>query len=236
MFDFSEIFNHLYELKMFQLELSLKVLNYLYDYFFTSELGMIEFVASAITLLCVFQLSKQNIWGFFWSVLGAALFGFLFYKTQLYADMTLQLFYYLPMSVIGAWYWYYMGPKKDELPISIGTNKDWIVGVTSLIFATLATGYFFKNYTQAVYPYPDSFILVASIYAQYLLNKKILESWLLWVSVDAVAIPVYFMKGLYVASGLYVILFCIAFSGLISWFKEWDNENRIDNGKVSTLP
>lgn len=214
------------------------ILQYIWEYFFTSENGLIEFAASAVTLVCVILTARKNIWCFPVGIVGVILFGFLFYRVNLFADMTLQWVYFLPVSFYGWWYWYNKGDDGiDTLKISIGTNKEWITGAALLIVGTIVTGYYFANHTTASLPYPDSFILVASVFGQYLLSKKVLESWILWISVDLVAVPVYFMKELYVASGLYVIFLCIATYGLISWFKEWiDYDDWIDTREVPSVP
>lgn len=197
------------------------------NYFFTSELGYIEFAASVLILVNVYLLARQNIWNFLWGAIGVALFGYIFYQSHLYADMLLQWGYYLPMSVVGWWYWYYMGPSKNNLPLSVGTWSQWLQGIGVIVLGTAAAGFYFDNFTEAHYPYPDSFILVTSLVATFLLNKKVVENWFLWVLVDIVAVPTYFLKELYVTSGLYVILFCLASYGLISWIITWAQQNTV---------
>ena len=217
-------------------KLVLAVYEYIYHYFFTSELGMIEFVASVLTLICVYQVTQRNIWSFLWGGIGNILFGYIFYKSLLYADMTLQWAYFVPISLYGWWYWYYKGDiGHDNLKISTGTYKQWGEGILFLVAGVLAAGSFY-HYMGAALPYPDSYILVASILGQYLLSKKVLESWLLWITVDLVAVPVYFYKELYVTSGLYLILLFLATAGLISWYKEWVNyDNWIDSREVPSV-
>lgn len=210
----------------------------------------LELIASACTILCVYQLSKENIWNFFWGGIAVLIFGFIFFEVKLYADMVLQWGYYLPITFFG-WYWWYnkgttRGDSKSLIP-TVGSIRDWCLGALLLAVSVPLAGWFFATFTGAALPYPDSFILVASIYAQYLLSKKYVENWLIWIAVDAVAIPVYFIKGLYVTTGLYAILLCLATYGLIQWYKRWfdneyvvafpeEDEDRSDDGEVSPLP
>lgn len=197
----------------------------------------LELIASACTLLCVYQLAKENIWNFLWGGIAVVIFGFIFFEVKLYADMVLQWGYYLPITFFGWYYWWNKGKIKgvpDSLIPRFSTMRNWIAGVMLLIIGTIGAGWFFATFTGAALPYPDSFILVASIYAQYLLSKKYVENWAIWIVVDAVAVPVYFYKELYVTSGLYAILFCLATYGFIKWYmRYWDDaENRLDNGEV----
>ena len=76
-----------------------------------------------------------------------------------------------------------------------------------------------KN-TSAVYVFPDAFILVASLVAQYLLALKKIENWILWILVDIIAIIIYYLKGLYVTSGLYLLYLILCISGWLQWSKE----------------
>ncbi len=206
-----------------------KLNDYLYSYFLTSTLGKIELVASILTILCVWLCNRQSIWNFPVGIIAVLLFGYIFCQVQLYADATLQFGYFLPVSFFGWWYWWTQGPGRDDLPIRPASAWEWGLTVNLTLIGTLGAGYYFATYTQAAFPYPDSFILAASIIAQFLLSKKVIENWVLWVAVDLVAIPVYYLKGLYVTSGLYFILLCIATHGLVSWivsYKTYDKWGR----------
>lgn len=194
------------------------MLNDLMQYYFHTTLGVLELVASALTIICVFQLAKQNIWNFLWGSIAVILFGYIFYKSHLYADTVLQWGYYLPIQFFGAWFWYYQGDEgKNTLHPRGMTHGEQVLTSLSIILGTGIVGTLFWKYTNASYPGWDSFILVASVVAQYLLSKKFTENWVLWIMVDIVAIPLYFVKELYVTSGLYVILLCICIYGIFQW-------------------
>ena len=137
----------------------------------------------------------------------------MFYNVKLYADFSLHIIY-LVLSVYG---WFKWGQIKNSLPIS-HINKTEIVAWASVApFATIIIGTLFAKYTQAAAPYIDSTIMVVSIIAQYLLARKILESWLLWIFVDVVGIALYAYKELYLTSGLYVVYLIICIMGYKSW-------------------
>lgn len=197
-------------------------MNYLYEYFFSSSLGMIELVASILTLVCVFQIARQSIWNFLWGSIGVILYGWIFYQVHLYADMTLQLFYFLPIQLYGWYFWYNSGgytEEKDSLATSWLYLDERVLVALVLVLGTVVAWFGYSNFTDAHFPGWDSFILIASVIAQYLLSKKFIENWFLWIAVDLVAIPLYAVKGLYVTSGLYVILLTLCVYGLVSWIK-----------------
>lgn len=193
-------------------------MNDILQYYLHTTLGRIELIASVLTLVCVFQVAQQSIWNFLWGGIAVILYGYIFYKSKLFADTVLQWGYYLPIQVYGWWYWYYKGiDGHNTLHPSPLNQGEQVLITLMLILFTIVAGLFFANYTTASFPFYDSFIMVTSIVAQYLLSKKFSENWILWIMVDIVAIPLYYAKGLYVTSGLYVILLCMCIYGLYQW-------------------
>ena len=92
----------------------------------------------------------------------------------------------------------------------------WVVLVAC---GTASWGYGMAKYTDASFPYGDAFIMVASLVAQWLMARKLLESWGFWIAVDIVAIYVYWQKELHMTSGLYAIFLALAIFGFIAWHK-----------------
>ena len=74
--------------------------------------------------------------------------------------------------------------------------------------------------TDADFPFIDAFTTVASLTAQFLLTQKKIDNWIIWILVNLVTIPLYFYKGLYFFSGLFVVYLILCISGLIEWRKQ----------------
>jgi nicotinamide mononucleotide transporter len=77
--------------------------------------------------------------------------------------------------------------------------------------------YILKNFTDSDVPWGDGFTTAGSIVATWMLARKILEHWLVWVFVDSVAAGLYFYKGLYPSFLLYLIFTIIAVIGYFHW-------------------
>jgi len=77
-------------------------------------------------------------------------------------------------------------------------------------------------------PYWDSSITVLSLLAQWMMARKYLENWALWIAVDLLGIGVYQTKGLYATAGLYVVFLVLATSGLVAWWRAWDLDRRTE--------
>lgn len=192
--------------------------------YYGTSLGHIELIASAILILNVYLLSRSNIYNYIPGAIGVILFGYIFYESKLYADMMLQLAFFLPMQVIGWAVWMYAGPNRnDDLEI---VSLSWpALGLVLIMSGMLAGafGYYFDNHTEAVAPYWDSAVVALSIVATLIQTRKVLDSWILWIMVDIIAIPLYFSKGLYITSVLYVVFLGLATYGLFTWYNIWRN-------------
>jgi len=81
-----------------------------------------------------------------------------------------------------------------------------------------------QRFTDASLPYPDAFTTVASLFAQWLLARKKLESWYFWIAVDIVAIVVYWYKQLYLTTGLYAIFLVLAIIGFFTWKNSYKDD------------
>jgi nicotinamide mononucleotide transporter len=66
-------------------------------------------------------------------------------------------------------------------------------------------------------PYLDSGLTTLSLVAQWMMTRKILENWVLWIIADIVYVPMYISKGLYVTAGLYAVFLVLAIMGLVQW-------------------
>jgi nicotinamide mononucleotide transporter len=66
-------------------------------------------------------------------------------------------------------------------------------------------------------PYPDAFTTTLSVIAQFLLTKKYLENWTLWIIADVVYVAVYTIKALYWTAGLYVVFLVLCVKGYRDW-------------------
>jgi nicotinamide mononucleotide transporter len=186
---------------------------------------LIEGIATLFGLICVWLTIKQNIWCWPTGIIQVFLYIFIFYYARLYSDMLLQIIF-IPISFYGWYYWLHGNAAKDELKISL-TGK--FIGVWGMVcFAgTLGLGFLMATYTNASYPYPDSFITVASLVAQWLMAKKKLDSWFFWIAVDIIAICVYYLKGLYFTTVLYGVFLILATMGYVEWRKIFINTKSI---------
>lgn len=85
------------------------------------------------------------------------------------------------------------------------------------IFANATSGALLFHFTDAYAPYVDSAVLVFSVIAQFLLMRRKLESWLFWLLVNTVAVPLYFSRELTLTAGLYALYWVNAVVSWLAW-------------------
>jgi len=183
-----------------------------------STLLALEIVAAACGLTCVYLQTKEKILAWPFGIVSVLLYVIIFYESFLYSDVLLHAIYII-LNAYGWWYW---SKKKDDavdVPIiNLSKTHYFIWGIVILI-GTLGLGTFMGEKLGASLPYFDAFTTSGSLVAQYLLAKKVLQNWLLWIVVDVVAVSMYSYKGLYVTSLLFFAYLLLCIKGYIDWKK-----------------
>jgi nicotinamide mononucleotide transporter len=176
----------------------------------------IEIVAAIFGLINVTLLVRRNIWNYPFGIAMVILYGFVFFEARLYSDVILQVFF-LVIQCFG-WWWWLARRDPDGLVIVQRMPPSAIVSFGTLaIFGSLTLGWIMATYTNAALPYMDATTTVLSIIAQYLLARRYLENWIVWIVVDVLAIGIYLSKGLQPTAALYGIFLILAATGYYSW-------------------
>jgi len=186
-------------------------------------IGFIEWFGVITGAICVYLAAKENILNWPVSILSVVTYIYIFYHAKLYGDTILQ-FYFLFTAVYGWYYWTFGKSSitlKSERPVSRLTGQQWIIIFISLLFLGAIAGYLLDNFTDTDVPYIDGFCTVTSFIAQFLMTRKKLENWLIWIAVDIAYVPLYIHKELFATAVLYFIFTIIAIKGYLDWKKSY---------------
>lgn len=184
----------------------------------TTPLEILGFIAGAI---CVYLNTKQNVLGWFFGIINAVLYAAVFWKVALYADMGLQGYYFVT-SIYGWWMWKFGGVAHDELKVSKTPKSMYPLFLLIFIAATLSWGFFLGRFTNASLSYLDSALTIASLMAQWMMAKKYLENWIVWIVADVWYVGMYFYKDLHLTAILYFIFLILATKGYVDWKKDYN--------------
>lgn len=203
-------------------------INNIFFTFLGYSISYLEFTATVFTLLCVGLLALANIFNWVMGMIGVSLFAVLFYQTQLYSDMFLQVFFFM-MNAYGLYKWLSDPDFKSQHIVTRWAPISQIIRyVILIVIGTFLMGLFMANIQNllpslfpnaASFPYLDSFVAVMSIGATFWQIKKKINQWLLWIILDVVAIIIYYIKNIPFVSLLYVIFLVISIKGLFNWIK-----------------
>ena len=188
------------------------IINYL-------ETNWIELLGTILSIIYLYLSIKQRIGLWVFGFLCSLLYVIVFFQAKFYADMSLQ-FYYLAVSVYG-WFSWKAKSKKTESVLAISkTNlKSAIVLVFIGIVIYFIYYYVLSQFTDSPLPRADSFTTALSIVATWMLARKKLEHWLLWIIVDSVSVSLYVYKELYITAVLFGIYTIMAMVGYYQWWR-----------------
>ncbi|SFI30836.1 nicotinamide mononucleotide transporter [Paenibacillus sp. UNC496MF] len=188
---------------------------------FATSSSALEIAATTTGLLSVWLTARENIWAWPVGLANVACFFYMFEDAKLYADMTLQVFFFA-LSLYGWAAWLTgRGAAKVRPTRSLAPKRAALLGVL-LVAVTLLWGFVLKAYTDASIPYADALIATLSLIALYLFSSKVLQNWLCWIAVDVLSIGMYAYKALYALAFLYVVFLAIAVAGHLSWKRAYD--------------
>lgn len=186
----------------------------------------VEVIGVISGIVGVWLAAKQNIWTWPVSIVSVTAYVFVFYDARLYADMGLSVFYIIS-SVYGWYEWLYGGKGHTERKVSrVGKREFWVMVALVAAF-TGSLGYFLDNYTDADLSYTDSGTTAVSLMAYWMMAKKRLENWLVWLAVDVVYVGVYTYKELYLTAFLYFIFLILATMGYFDWKRDLEQESYV---------
>lgn len=187
----------------------------------------IEIFGVVTGILYVILEVKQNRWLWPLGLLTSATYVYVFFMGKFYADMGLQVYYVL-ISVYGWYYWSRGGERSasGELPVVRGSRNQLLILL--LVFALSWTGIYFllDRLTDSTVPVGDSFTTAMAIVATWMLARKIIEHWFLWIIANLVSIALYIYKGLYPTVILYAVYAAMAVYGYFEWQKSMKRKHQ----------
>jgi nicotinamide mononucleotide transporter len=181
---------------------------------------VIEIFGAVTGLLYIFFSIRQNIWLWPLGIFTSATYIYVFFVTRFYADMSLQV-YYLGVSIYGWYHWWRFKHDRggSELPVSRLTLRTGVILAVLFLALYIVILHVLKNYTNSDVYIGDAFTTALSIVATWMLARKIIEHWILWVVVDTISCGLYIYKGMYPTVILFVVYTIMAVKGYQEWKK-----------------
>lgn len=180
-----------------------------------------EIIAVILSIAYLVLAMRQSLWCWPCALVSTSIYTSLFWHVSLMMDSLLNG-YYILMATYGYWVW--QGEKKagnsiDKVgtPIKTWSIKRHALVIGSVILLSIVSGVFLDRFTQAAWPFLDSFTTWGSVVTTYMVAKKVLENWVYWFVIDAISIALYIERGLYFTALLFLIYVVMVVFGFFKW-------------------
>lgn len=179
-------------------------------------MSSLEIVAALFGVVSVFLSVRQNIWSWPTAIVNVGLYIIIFGEARLYADAGLQVVYVV-LSAYGWYHWLYGGKNRTELPVSRTPLRLWGVLAAIGVAGSVLLGTFLARFTPDPLPFLDASTATTSLIAQWMMTRKLLENWIIWVAVDVVYIGIYITRSLKPTAVLYLMFLLLSVLGYVQW-------------------
>src|SRR6476646_6629866 len=163
---------------------------------------------------------RESAWNWPVGVANNVFFFVLFWKAKLYADALLQIVYVI-LSIYGWWNWLHGGAGSSKLPITRTRLQTALLLFLVTALSTAVMAFVLQEFTDSQVPIGDGVTAALSLTAQYMLSRKLLENWCVWMTADVIYILLYCYKSLYLTGILYAVFFAMCIMGYRGWRKSF---------------
>ncbi len=177
----------------------------------------LELIAVVVALAMVACNIRQIHWGWPLAIISSVMYFAIFWHSKLYGEATLQVFF----AVVALWGWWQwlrgVRPDGSALKVSTLNPSGTIKTIAASAVFTWATALFLIKYTDSDVPWLDAFPTALSVVGQFLLGRKFLENWLVWLVVNLASVGLFTYKGLWLTVGLYAVFAVLSVWGWVQW-------------------
>lgn len=182
------------------------------------ELSLFELFGTLSGIAGVWLTIRKNIWCFPAGLVNVGLYCILFLSEKLYADAILQIFYVVLLAY--GWMQWKKSMLQNDFKITAISRKVRMSLALICILSTIILGTVLMKATDASLPYLDSFLTSMSLIAQWMVAKKNIENWIVWIVADVIYVGMYLFKNLHLTAALYFVFILLAINGYYEWRKK----------------
>ena len=175
-------------------------------------------VVLGISYLLLAMWEKISCW--YAAFISTAIFLFIFWQSGLLMESGLQV-YYLGMAVYGWWCWRHGNRDDGSLPIKRWAWQQHALAIGAVLALSAVSGLLLSQFTEAAWPFLDSFTTWGAMLTTWMVARKLLENWLYWVVIDGLSIFIYLDRELYLTAALFAAYVVIVIFGFFTWLRHY---------------
>jgi nicotinamide mononucleotide transporter len=179
------------------------------------DTSWIELIAAALAVAYLLLAIAQRLSCWSAAFISSVLYVWVLFSARLYMESVLNAFY-AAMAVYGFWQWQH-GKGGGALAVNRWPIAWHAFAALAIVALSLVSSFFLRRYTSAALPFADSMVTWSSVFATFLVARKVYENWHWWLLIDSVSVYLYYSRHLYATMllfGLYLILIVI---GMREW-------------------
>ncbi|MDC0405842.1 nicotinamide riboside transporter PnuC [Gammaproteobacteria bacterium] len=184
----------------------------------------IEPMAVILAIIYLLLAIKQNINCWFAAFFSSLLYFFIMYSAGLYMEAWLQIFYCV-MAAYGWSQWRISITDDSKFLVRTWTRTQHIKVISLIFFLAFISGLALERFTNAALPFIDSLTTWGAIVTTYMVAKKLLENWIYWFVIDSISVFLFYSRGLFLTSMLFLFYLIIIYFGYKSWTQIRDEMN-----------
>jgi nicotinamide mononucleotide transporter len=145
----------------------------------------------------------------------SCLYVWVLFRARLYMESMLNGFY-AAMAIYGYWQW---TRGRDHQPLNV-SRWSWrrnAAGLLAVVGMSILSAYFLRRFTPAAWPFLDSTVTWASVFATFLVARKVYENWHWWLVIDSVSLVLCYTRRLYLTMLLFALYLLMIVIGMREW-------------------
>lgn len=182
----------------------------------TTWLEVAGFVLSIWMVMCNMRVDPL---GWPLAIASSLLYALLFAHSKLYGEASLQLFF---VAVAGWGWWQWLrgrGSDGTALKVHRMTQRQALVAGSLTLAAWPVLAVALARFTDSDVPWLDALPTVGSIAGQFLLGRKLIENWPVWLAVNLASVALFSVKALWLTAVLYAVFAILSVAGWRAWNK-----------------
>jgi nicotinamide mononucleotide transporter len=177
----------------------------------------IELTGAFLGLVFVYLEIKAHVMVWPIGILSSVLYTIVFYRSGFFGEAALQI-YFILASFYGWWKWVQPQLKSADQNIITTFPREklrYLFLLSILLFGLLI--FALGRWTSSPVPFQDAFLTTLNIIGTWMLAKKYIEHWWVWIVVNFLSTLIFYSRSLYPTVLLYFIFFVLSFVGLLKW-------------------
>jgi nicotinamide mononucleotide transporter len=177
--------------------------------------GWIEIIAATLAVVYLLLEIRQRLGCWVAAFVSSCLYVWVLFGARLYMESVLNAFY-AAMAVYGFWQWQ-QGKGGAALAVCRWPLRRHSWGLLGVLCLSAISSYFLGRFTPAAWPFVDSMVTWSSVFATFLVTRKVYENWHWWLVIDSVSLCLCFNRRLYVTMMLFALYLVLIVIGMRQW-------------------